>query len=222
MADLVTLTDPRSPVAEAYRALRTNLAFARPDEPLRSLLVAAPSPEEDRPAALANLAVVTAQGGGRVIVVDCDLRRPMQHTLFGLPNETGVTTVLMHDDALDALPLQATGVAGLQVLTSGPIPPNPAELLGTRRMKALVARLVEEADLVLFDAPPLVAVTDGAVLAPLVDGVLLVVRAGRSRRDETLRARDVLSTVGARLLGVVLTDAPTERGAYGDYGRSGG
>ena len=218
MTDLITLTEPRSPVAEAYRVLRTNLAFARPGEVLRSLLVTSPAPEEDKSTTLANLAVVTAQSGRRVIIVDCDLRRPTQHVLFDRPNEAGVTTALVGDETLDALPLQVTQVEGLQLLASGPIPPNPAELVGTPRMRALIERLVERADLVLLDAPPVVAVTDAAVLAPQVDGVLLVLVAGQSRRDETARARELLAKVGATLVGVVLTGTAPDSSAYGVYG----
>ncbi|MFN2114831.1 MAG: CpsD/CapB family tyrosine-protein kinase [Anaerolineae bacterium] len=218
MTDLVTLTDPRSPVSEAYRSLRTNLAFARPDEELRTLLVTSPAPEEERSATVANLAVVSAQSGRTVIIADCDLRRPSQHTLFGLDNEAGVTTALLDDDVLAAPPLQETGVEGLRVLTSGPVPPNPAELLGSRRMGALVSRLAADADLVLFEAPPLVPVTDGAVLAPLLDGTLLVLAAGSSRRDQTERAREILDNVGARLVGVVLTDVDPDEAGYGYYG----
>jgi capsular exopolysaccharide synthesis family protein len=218
MSELVTLSAPRSGVAEAYRSLRTNLAFARPDAPLATLLVTSPGADEDRSGTLANLAVVVAQGGRRVVVVDADLRRPSQHTLFGLPNTVGLTSALVDDAALADLPLQATGVEGLEVLTSGPTPPNPAELLAARRMRAVVERLIERADLVLFDSPPLVPVTDAAVLARLVDGVLLVLAAGRSRRDQVTRAREVLDKVGATVLGVVLTDVAPDATAYGYYG----
>lgn len=215
---LVTLTAPRSAAAEAYRSLRTNLAFARPDAALRKLLVTAPTPAEDKSAVLANLAVVSAQAGQTVIVVDCDLRRPSQHTLFGLPNDTGLTTALVDDAALAAPPLQLTEVEGLRVLTSGPLPPNPAEVLGAKRMRALIERLAGEADLLLFDAPPIVAVTDAAVLAPRLDGVLLVLAAGHSRRDHTVRAREILDQVGAEVVGVVLTNVEAESGGYGYYG----
>jgi len=218
MSELITLTDPRSQVAEAYRSLRTNLAFARPDAAVKSLTVTSPSENEDRSSALANLAVVTAQGGSHVIVVDCDLRRPSQHELFGLANETGVTTALVNDDALASLPLQSTVVDGLEVLTSGPLPPNPAELLGARRMRLLMEALSRRADLVLYDVPPLVPVTDGAVVAPLTDGVLLVLVAGRSRRDQAALAREVLDKVGAKLLGSVLTEVTPDATAYGTYG----
>ena len=218
MTELVTLSDPKSPVAEAYRSLRTNLAFARPDEQLRTLLVTSPAAEEDRSPAVANLAVVTAQSGRSVIAVDCDLRRPHLHKLFGLDCVEGVTTALLGESGQGEIPLQDTDVEGLKVLCSGPIPPNPAELLGSQRMESLIADLSSRADFVLFDAPPVVPVTDAAILAPQLDGVLLVLTAGKSRRDQTERARDTLDKVGARLLGVVLTEVEPDASTYGYYG----
>jgi non-specific protein-tyrosine kinase len=216
--DLVTLDDPRSPQAEAFRSLRTNLSFARPDQPLRALLIAAPALAADASAVVANLAVVCAQAGQRVLAVDCDLRRPALHHHFGLPNDQGVTSALVDDGAMGAPPLQATGVAGLSVLTSGPVPPNPAELLASKRMEQLIAHLADGADLVLYSAPPIVPVTDAAALAPRLDGVLLVLTAGRSRRDQTQRARQLLDKVGAEVIGVVLTEVAARNTTYSTYG----
>ena len=216
--DLVTLREPRSPQAEAYRGLRTNLSFARPDRPLRSLLVTAPGLAADAATAAANLAVVCAQAGQRVLAVDGDLRRPALHRLFGLPNERGVTTALVEDAAIQDPPLQRTPVDGLSVLTSGPIPPNPAELLASRRMETLLERVGEGVDLLLCHAPPVVPVTDAAVLAPRLDGVLLVLAAGRSRRDTTQQARQQLDKVGAEVIGLVLTDVSARDATYSSYG----
>jgi len=221
MTELVTLAEPRSAAAEAYRRLRTNLSLARPDGAALVLLVTSAGAEADKSATLANLAVVTAQSGLRVVVVDADLRLPAQHRLFGLPNDAGLSTALAGDADLGAPPLSATSVDGLAVLTSGPTPPNPAELLGARRLGELLGRLAAVADVVLVDAPPLVAVTDAALVAPQVDGVLLVLAAGRSRRDDAVRARLVLDNVGAHLVGVVVTEVeagPAGRGGYGDSG----
>jgi capsular exopolysaccharide synthesis family protein len=220
MTELITLADPRSAAAEAYRSLRTNLGFARPGEPLQSVLVASPSTTEDASGAVANLAVVVAEGGRRVLLVDADLRRPAQHVIWGLDNARGLTTLLVGDEAPETV-VQPTSVDGLHVLTSGTLPPNPAELLASPRMAKLVTDLVTRADLVLFDTPPLLPVTDGATLAPLLDGVLLVLAARRSRRDHAVRARAVLDNVGARLLGVVLLDAAPSASAYPAYGAEG-
>ncbi|HQZ69721.1 MAG: CpsD/CapB family tyrosine-protein kinase [Anaerolineae bacterium] len=216
MPDIITLTDPRSPVSEAYRSLRANLAFARPDEPLHTLLVTSPAPDADKAEVAANLAVVSAQADQRVILVDADLRRPAQHERFGLENTRGLTDALVAD-LPGGPPLQPTAVPGLFILTSGPLPPNPAELLASRRMRALLTDLAARADLVIIDAPPLVAVSDAAVLAQQVDGVLLVLAAGRSRRDHAVQAKETLAKVGATLLGVVLTEVEPDSAAYGAY-----
>jgi len=176
--NLITLTDPRSPVAEAYRALRTNLMFYSLDEPLRSLAVTSPAAHEGKSTVVANLAVTLAQGGNRTILVDCDLRKPEQHTLWGLPNDRGLTTMLLDSDAMQNPALQSVGVDNLQVLTSGPLPPNPADVIGSRRMDDVIDALKAKADYVIFDSPPVLAVTDAALLGHKVDGIVLVLRAG--------------------------------------------
>jgi capsular exopolysaccharide synthesis family protein len=203
---LVALRDPRSPAAEAFRTLRTNILFSSLDRPLRTMLATSTAPDEGKSVALANLAITMAQSEQRVILVDCDLRRPGLHTLFGLNNDTGVTTMVLEQDDV-APPLQATGVAGLSLLASGPLPPRPADILGSRRMERIIARLRDEADVVLFDTPPVLAVTDAAVLAARVDGVLLVFAAGRTRRERARRAREMLEKVKAHIVGVVLNGA---------------
>ena len=214
---LITLTDPRSPVSEAYRTLRTNLEFFSLDEPIRTLVVTSPEPEEGKSTVLANLAVTLAQGGKRVILVDCDLRRPTQHTLFGLDNTTGLMTMMLDEAAQSDPPLHETPVDGLQVLPAGPLPPNPAELLGSRRMKETMTTLLEQADMLLFDAPPVLAVTDALVLAVQTDGVLLVVKAGSTRREHVQRAKERLERVNSRIVGAVLNNAPTDSMLQGYY-----
>jgi capsular exopolysaccharide synthesis family protein len=213
---LIALRDPRSPAAEAYRALRTNIQFSSLDKPLRTLLVTSTAPDEGKSTTLANLAVTMAQSEQRVILVDCDLRRPTLHTLFDLPNQEGLTSmILAQEDA--PIPLQETGVAGLSLLASGPLPPRPADILGSRRMEAVIARLRTEADIVLFDTPPVVAVTDAAVLATKMDGVLLIFQAGKTSRERGRQARQILEKVKANIVGVVLNNAQAEQG-YGYYG----
>jgi non-specific protein-tyrosine kinase len=214
-ADLVTLANPRSAVAEAYRTLRTNVQLSSIDEALRTLLVTSAGPDEGKSTTLANLGVAFAQAGHRTILVDSDLRRPSLHALFGIPNDRGLTTMLLQDDA--PAPLVETPIEGLRLLPSGPVPPNPSELLASRRLEGAIARLVGDADLVLFDSPPALAVSDAAVLSRRVDGVVLVVSAGRTRREHAARARQVLERAGARLLGVVLTNASAEDAVY-SYG----
>jgi capsular exopolysaccharide synthesis family protein len=203
---LITVADPRSPVSEAYRTLRTNLDFSSLDKPIKTMLVTSAGPEEGKSTVLANLAVTTAQAGRRVILVDCDLRRPTLHNIFNLKNDVGLTTMVVDDAAMESPPLRDTGVEGLQLVSSGPLPPNPSELLGSRRMEEIIAALLERADVVLFDAPPVVAVTDAAVLATKVDGVLLVVNAGGTKRDYARTAKARLEKVNANLLGAVLNN----------------
>jgi len=211
LKSLVTFSDPNSPVSEAYRALRTNLAFAGLDRQLRTVMFSSPGPDEGKSTVLANLAVSIAQTERRVLVVDADLRRPCLHEIFGLPNDRGLTTLLADPDARANPPFQATPVAGLSVLTSGPLPPRPADLISSRRMDEAVAWLAEQADLVLFDAPPINAVADGAVLATHVDGVLLVVRERRTQREAVRQAMASLARVNARVLGAVLSGVSLDR-----------
>lgn len=206
--DLVTLTDPASPAAEAYRRLRVNLAAER-ELPLRTLLVVAADDEGDKASVVANLAVTYARVGKQVILADCDLRRTRQHTLFSVSNAAGLTTALSdHEDA--PLPLQETAVPGLRVLTSGPAVDVPSDLLASPAMGRLMARLCEEADLVVFDAPPVAVATDAAELAGQVDGVLLIVSAGHTKRDAAQRAKDLLAQAGARVVGAVLVNVPPD------------
>ena len=213
--NLITLTDPRSAASEAFRTLRTNLVFSSLDEPLHTLVVTSPNPEAGKSTALANLAVTLAQSGKRVILADCDLRRPSQHDIWGVSQQPGLTSMVV--DKLDNPPLVETPVENLRVLPSGPLPPNPADLLGSDRMDAIVRQLADDADFVLFDAPPVIAVTDAALLSVKVDGVLLVLRAGKTSRDHAERARDLLERVNARIVGAVLTDAHVEGPAGGYY-----
>lgn len=216
---LITLTDPRAPAAEAYRTLRTNLMFYSVDHPLRTLVLTSPSTGEGKSVVVANLAVTLAQAGHRTILADCDLRDPAQHTLWGLDNQRGLTTMLLEKEALQAPPLQLVGVENLSVLTSGPLPPNPADLVGSRRMDEVIGALKERADYVLFDAPPTLAVTDAALLGLKLDGLLLVMRAGTSRRDQAARAKEELQRIKVPVLGAVLVNAARDSALSGFYSR---
>lgn len=215
MSELITLSDPRSPAAEAYRALRTGVQFSAVDKPIRTLLVASCAAEDGKSAAAANLAVTFAQGGSRVILVDADLRRPAQHTIWKLSNERGFTTLMRDPDALKNPPLQQPKVDHLSILPTGELPPNPADLFGSQRMSEVINSLREAADLVIFDAPPVLAVSDTALLATKVDAVLLVIRAEATRRDHARRAKETLERLQVRLIGAALTNAP--RGSVSQY-----
>jgi len=214
---LITITDPRSPISEAFRALRTNLEFSSLDKPIRTMLVTSAGPEEGKSTTLANLAVTIAQGGKKVILVDCDFRRPFLHQIFGVGNGVGLTTMMVDEEAMKEPPLQETGISNLWLLPSGPLPPNPSELLGSRRMDTIIETLLGQADMVLFDAPPIIAVTDAAVLASKADGVLLVIKAGRTKREHVQRAKARLEKVNARLVGAVLNNAPFDASLHRYY-----
>ena len=212
---LATVLYPRGPAAEAYRTLRTNLEFAAVDEPVRTLLVTSSIPSEGKTTTSGNLAVAFAQAGRKVILVDADLRKPGIHKLFDLPNASGLTSLLRTDDVGIDDVAQATEEERLRVITTGPLPPNPAELLGSHRMQAILERLAAAADLVIVDSPPLQAVTDAAILASITDGTLLVINAGHTRRDAAGRGREALAKSGARVLGATLNRL-SQRG-HGDY-----
>lgn len=214
--DLITITDPRSPVSEAYRTLRTNLQFYSLDHPLHTLVVTSPAPEEGKSTTIANLAVTMAQGGRRTILVDCDLRRPSLHEIFGVQQEPGFTNMVLED--ADEAPLQETAVENLWLLAGGTQPPNPADLLGSKKVDQVIARLAEVADVILFDAPPVIAVTDAAVLGAKVDGVLLVINAGKTKREHAERAKDTLEKAKVRIVGATLTNAPRDSVMGGYYG----
>jgi capsular exopolysaccharide synthesis family protein len=217
MDSIITLTDPTSPAAEAYRSLRINLEFAGVDEPLHTLLITSSGPGEGKSTALANLAVAMSDGERDVILVDADLRRPSQHEIFGLSNEHGLSDMFRDDSAFNNPPLQSIPNSTLKVLTSGTLPPIPSQLLAARKMDEVIARLAEQADVVLFDAPPVVA--DASLLASKVDGVLLVVKAGSTRRDHVRAAKDRLEKVNARLVGAVLLNASFDTSLERYYSR---
>jgi succinoglycan biosynthesis transport protein ExoP len=213
---LITVRHPKSPISEAYRVLRTNLQFSSLDQSLKSLVITSPNPMEGKSTTMANLGVVTAQAGKSVILVDSDLRRPMLHKIFGLPNKEGLTVALLQDGSMLDGHLQETGIDNLRVLTSGPLPPNPSELLGSQRMQHLVEQLEKEADIVMFDTPPALPVTDAAVLATQADGVLVVADAGKTRRAAARQAVENLRKVGVNLLGFAVNRLPL-RGSGGYY-----
>lgn len=206
--NLITLTDPHSPAAEAYRALRTNLIFATFDSPIEALVVAPVAPTRDKSRVAANLAVALAQGERRTILVDADLRRPELDMIFGVANERGLTTLMIDEAALADPPLVNVGVEGLRLLPSGPRPPNPADLLGSRRMERVIAALKAQADIVVFDAPPIAAVTDAVILSAKSDGVLLVASAGQTRQEHIRQAKELLERAHVRIIGAVLDKAP--------------
>jgi non-specific protein-tyrosine kinase len=214
---LVVHAYPKSQIAEAYRVLRTNLQFSAVGSQAAVFMVTSSNAGEGKTTTLGNLGVALAQAGKNTILVDTDLRRPALHKLFGLPNSIGLTSMLLDD----RLPLQdaltPTEVPNLRLLCSGPRPPNPAELLEHPRMDQIIAALKAEADVVLFDSPPVLAVADSTILAQKIHGVLLVVEMGRTRTEIVRRAVGVLKQVNAKLLGVVMNKINRARGGYYYY-----
>jgi capsular exopolysaccharide synthesis family protein len=218
MYRLATLLYPRSSAAEAFRTLRANVEFASIDRPLRTLLVTSALPSEGKTVTSANLALAFAQNGRRVLLVDADLRRPGIDEIMDLSNTQGLTTLLRSDDSPLSAVVQHTENAKLDVLTTGPVPPNPAELLGSQRMRKVVASLEAAYELVIFDSAPLQVVADAAILSSFVDGMLLVVDAGKSRRGSLREARQSLTRADATVLGAVINRAKAPVGsAYHGY-----
>ncbi len=213
---LITFKHPRSPISEAYRVLRTNLRFSGIENPTGALVVTSAGPGEGKTTTAANLAVTMAQGGRRVVLVDTDLRRPMIHKLFGFANSAGLSSLFL-DDAppLDSI-LQPTGVPTLRVITSGPLPPNPAEMLDSPLMKKILQELRAQSDMVILDSPPVLAVADACILGARCSGAMLVVDAGRTRSDATKRALATLKQTNTKVFGIVLNKLSTRR-ASGYY-----
>lgn len=218
---LVTGRDPRNPVSEAYRSLRTNITFARPEDPVKTLVFTSPMPGEGKSTTSANLAITLAQQGLKVLLIDADMRKGFLNDVFRVPREPGLSNVLFGatapENAIREIDLGASGV--LHFMGTGTIPPNPAELLGSTRMRDLLARLDDDYEMVLLDAPPLTLVTDAAVLGTNADGVIVVARSAKTHRHALEFAMDQLHNVRAPVLGTVLNDVDvSQEGYYGGYG----
>ena len=199
---LIVHEQPKSPTAEAYRTLRTNLQFAKVDGELKTVMFTSAGPGEGKSTITANTAVALAQSGRKVIILDCDLRKPIQHKIFNKSNK-GVTNILVEHLNIDDH-IQETGIENLRLVASGPIPPNPSEIMGTRKMNELLELLKRQADIVLIDSPPVVAVTDASVLASQVDGVTLVLDSGIIRPEMAQRAKELITNANGKILGVIL------------------
>jgi capsular exopolysaccharide synthesis family protein len=213
---LITLEQSKSPISEAYRTLRTNVQFTSVDSETKKIMITSSGPREGKSFTLANLAVSMAQAGKTVLVLDVDMRNPTQHKLFGLDNGQGLSIALLQDQDYQQY-IRETAVPGVMVLTGGPIPPNPAELVGSKRMKRLLEEASEQYDIVLIDTPPIVAVTDAAILAQEVDGVILVLASGEVNKDFAQRAKELLDKVGAKILGAVLNKVDLKTSEYYYY-----
>jgi len=213
---LIAVDNPKSPISEQYRTIRTNIQFSVIDTPLRSLIVTSTGPGEGKSTTVANLAVVFAQQGKKTLLIDADLRKPTVHYTFRLNNYAGLTSVLTNASPLSTA-LQDTSVENLTVLTAGPIPPNPAELLSSKAMAQCLEQLYETFDLVIFDTPPVLAVTDAQILANQCDGTVLVIESGNTEIEAAAKAKELLAAANAKLLGVVLNKRKHRDGGYYYY-----
>jgi len=203
---IITLEDPRSPVAEAYRTIRTGIQFAGIDKPMRTIVVTSAGPGEGKSTTTANLATVMAQAGKKTILIDADLRKPTQHKRWGVPNTVGLTGALLMDEVSDNLDylLSPTQVENLWILTSGQLPHNPSELLGSHKLEQLTEHLLNHYDILFFDSPPALAVTDPVVLGREMDGVIIVVDSGKTREPALVHVLTEMEKADANVIGIVL------------------
>ncbi|MEH7225229.1 CpsD/CapB family tyrosine-protein kinase [Bacillus sp. JJ1566] len=213
---LITMVNPKSPISEQYRTIRTNIQFSSVDGEMKTIMVTSAGPGEGKSTTTNNIAVVFAQQGKRVLLVDADLRKPTAHYSFQVENNIGLTNVLTKQSTLIKA-VKNTKEENLSVLTSGPIPPNPAELLGSKAMEEFLNEVKENFDMVIFDTPPTLAVTDAQILANKTDGVVLVVSSGKTETEAALKAKELLINAKAKLLGVVLNNKKITESSYYYY-----
>lgn len=217
MENLITVKNPKSPVSEAYKTLRTNLQFSSFDEKVKVILITSSGPGEGKSTTAANLAVVMAQSGSKTLLIDCDQRRPRLHKIFGLSNAAGLSNFLAEEVSFESTVME-TGIENLQVLTAGVKPPNPSELLGSKKMNQFVSCLKERYDYIILDTPPILLVTDAQILSKYADGCLLVASSGEVEKEAVIKGKELLEKVDARILGVVLNKVEVNlKGNYGYY-----
>lgn len=210
---IVTATNPKSINAEQYRTIRTNINFSMPDQELRTLLVTSASPSEGKSTTTSNIAIVFAQEGKKVLLIDADMRKPTTHYTFKVQNAHGLSSVLTRQcQAKEAI--QESEIENLWILPSGPVPPNPAELVASKNMSLLTKQLLEEFDLIIFDTPPILSVADAQIVSNKVDGTVLVINTGKSEKDSAIKAKELLLSAKANILGVILNNFNIEKDHY--------
>jgi capsular exopolysaccharide synthesis family protein len=213
---LITHINPKSPVSEQYRSVRTNLQFASVDNAIQTLVITSSGPEEGKSVTAANVAVTFAQQGQRVLLIDADLRKPTVHYTFRLENGKGLSNYLIGENQLIDV-ISKSNVENLGIVTSGPIPPNPSEILSSKRMGQFIEEAKQHFDMVIFDTPPVLAVTDPAIMAKQCDGVLLIVRSKSTEYEAAKKAKEQLEQVKANILGVVLNGREQKDSNYYYY-----
>lgn len=219
---LILNSGAKSSMAEAYRTLRTNIMFSSIDKSIKSIAITSAGPAEGKSTVAANFAIALAQAGSKVLIIDSDLRKPKIHKLFCLPNNIGLTNILIEHMNWEEYIASVEELPNLYVMTSGPIPPNPTEILGSERMMGLISKIKEKFNFVILDTPPVGVVTDAAVISSYVDGAILVVASGNVEIEAAQRAKALLSNVKANILGVVLNKVPTKGAGYYKYYYYGG
>lgn len=213
---LVVHTDPKSPVSEAFRTLRTNIQFSSLDNPMKTIVVTSAGPGEGKTTSVINLGITMAQSGSKVLLIDGDLRKPVLHKIFKVSDQSGLTYILA--GGLDYKEgVSPTYIEGLEILPSGVIPPNPSELLISNKMKQLLKEVSKDYDFVLIDTPPAAMVTDAAILSAMVDGTILVCASGQASIEETKRAKKLLENVNANIIGIILNKIPVNQNGYSQY-----
>ena len=216
-AKIITLSNPKSPVSEAFRTLRTNIQFSSIDKEIKTLVITSSIPSEGKSTISANLANSISQGNKKVLLIDCDFRKPNVHNIFNISNYEGLTNILIGDKDLSSVIYIDEELGGINILTAGPIPPNPAELLGSKKMKDFLENVKEEYDMIILDTPPAGLVTDAAVLSNIVDGVLLVSALGQTDIEIIKRSKELLQKANANIIGVVLNKIPIDNKTYYKY-----
>jgi capsular exopolysaccharide synthesis family protein len=213
---LIVEKDPKSHVSEAYRTLRTNIQYSSFDEDIKTILVTSPSPSEGKSTTAANLALTQAQADKKVLLMDCDLRKPTVHKKFQISNEKGLSDYLVGEISFDEAVVKYSD--NFYVMPSGKTPPNPAEMLGCNKMKDFFAFKKDEFDCIVIDSPPVLAVTDAQIMSTIVDGVILVVSSGETEKEAGIKAKELLLKVNANILGAVMCKVPNRSGKnYGYY-----
>lgn len=214
MIDIILKKDPKSPISEAYRTLRTNIQFASFDKEVKVILVTSSGPSEGKTTTSSNLAYTLSETSKKVLLVDCDLRKPKIHKIFKISNQIGLSNILIEDYNLSSAVKQAD--SSLYILTAGTLPPNPVEMLSSKKMSDFIEKVKDEYDYIILDTPPVVSVTDAQILSTMADGVILVVSSGEANKEAAIRAKELLLNVNAKILGVVLNKLDiASKGGYG-------
>lgn len=216
---LITNSDPKSPISEAFRNLRTNVHYTNIDKEIKVIQITSSLQSEGKSTITANYAVTLAQSGKKVLIIDCDLRRPNVHRIFSLPNVTGLTNVLIKEAELDRS-IKYTKIDNLFVLVAGPIPPNPSEMLESNRMKEVINATRDHFDVILLDSPPVLPVTDSLIISSMADGTIVTVAVGVTEKDAFKRTVESLENIGANVIGTVINKASTKERYYNSYAYS--